>query len=185
MKKALVHKSAPRQTRLRLTKTLKVIGGLALLALVAGIGLAGSRPAHTAGGPIPVTVSNVPLQTISQNASDPALQSIQFLAQPDTFGKGSLQAEVDIPVPTGKRFVIEYVSAELGTGTGSVTMETSSGGNLAAYYFIETTSSHQHQFFPTHIYADPGTNVAVFVNSANGSRVYADVEISGHYVNLP
>ena len=161
----------------------RLLAGFGTAALVAGVGLfASSRPAHTAGGPVPVTVANT---VQNHDADNPARQSVQFVIQPDTYGTGLNVAVTSIPVPAHKRFVIEYVSAALGTGVGSVTMETISGGNLAAYYLIENTNSHTHRFFPTRIYADPGTNVSVYANSSDGNRVYGDVEISGYYVDVP
>ena len=38
--------------------TPRYFAAVSLLALLAAVGLFASRPAHTAGGPVPVTVSN-------------------------------------------------------------------------------------------------------------------------------
>ena len=161
----------------------RLLAGAGLLTLLGGLGLfASSRPARSVGGPVPVSVANT---VQNSDVDNPARQPVQFVAQPDTSGTGRDDAEEDIPVPAHKRLVIEYVSAALGTGSGSVTMETVSGGKLAAYYFIENDTAHLHHFLPTRIYADPGTNVSVFVDSNDGNRVYGDVEISGYYVNVP
>jgi len=160
------------------------LASVGIISLLGAIGLVSSRPAHSGGGPVPVTISNTSVPTNPTDVAAPS-QAIQFLKQPDTYGTNSSEAEEDIQVPANKRLVIEYISAEVGTGYGSVTVETVSGGNLAAYYLIERTTSHTHQFFPTRIYADPGTPVRVIVDSVDGKRVYADVEISGYYGNVP
>lgn len=162
----------------------RILASAGILSLLGTIGLLSSRPAHSGGGPVPVTIANTPVPTNPTDVAVPS-QAIQFLSQPDTYGTNSLEAENDIQVPAHKRLAIEYISAALGTGTGAVTVETISGGNLAAYYLIEDTSSHTHQFFQTRIYADPGTQVKVLVQSFDGNRAYADVEISGHYGNVP
>lgn len=56
-----------------LTHTLgpRLLAGLGTLTLLAGIGLLASRPAHTTGGPVPVTVTN-PVQ----NRDSPARQPV-------------------------------------------------------------------------------------------------------------
>ena len=41
----------------------RLLAGFGTAALLGAIGLFASRPAHTAGGPIPVSVANTPLAT--------------------------------------------------------------------------------------------------------------------------
>ena len=53
MKKTLVGDSGPKTARKPLSLKVRLVSGLALLGLVAGLGLFASRPAHTAGGPFP------------------------------------------------------------------------------------------------------------------------------------
>jgi hypothetical protein len=119
----------------------------------------------------------------NRDQDNPAQQPFQFLAQPDTRGTGQNQVETDFNVPAGKRLVIEYVSAGIAAGTGRVTVETIAGGNLAAWYFLSQASPPSTRgFFPTTIYADPGTPVRIFVD---GTNTQADVELSGHFVNIP
>ena len=46
----------------------RLLAGFGTLALVVGIGLAASHPAHTAGGPIAVTIANTPLAVVAVDA---------------------------------------------------------------------------------------------------------------------
>jgi hypothetical protein len=167
---------------------MKQIGRIALLTLsIIGVSfiltLATSNKVRAAVSAL-VTVSNTAANPVPNRDQDnPAQQPFQQIAQPDTRGTGQTRAETDFTVPAGKRLVIEYVSAGIAAGNGSVAVETTAGGNPAAYYFINPAAPVSTRgFFPTRIYADPNTNVSVVVTGAN---TQADVELSGYYVNIP
>ena len=49
----------------------RLLAGFGTLALFGAIGLLASRPAHTAGGPIPVSVANTPLATTVSDLAAP------------------------------------------------------------------------------------------------------------------
>ena len=107
MKKALVRTAKPRFGFRPLSLRARLGGSFVMLALVAGVGFAGSRPAHTAGGPIPVSVGNV-VQNSDVDNSDQ--QPFQITLQPDS---GTSRVSDDsYVVPAGKRLVIEYYSAK-------------------------------------------------------------------------
>jgi hypothetical protein len=153
-----------------------------LLAVVVLVAVA-PKAAHAVTAAL-VQVTNTSANPVPNRDQDnPALQPFQFLAQPDTRGTGFNQAETDFKVPAGKRLVIEFASAGVAAGNGSVGIETTAGGNLAAWYFIDAPSPvFTRVFHSTRIYADPGSLVQVFVNGAN---TQADVELSGYFVDLP
>ena len=157
----------------------------AFSVVLAGIVLAmfGPRAAHAITATLVQVVNTSANPIPNRDQDNPALQPFQFLAQPDTRGTGQNQVETDFNVPAGKRLVIEYVSAGIAAGTGQVAVETIAGGNLAAWYFLAQPSPvFTRGFFPARIYADPGTPVRIFVTGAN---TQADVELSGHFVNIP
>ena len=83
----------------------RVVSGLALIGLLAGLGLFVSRPAHTAGGPIPVSVANTPLATTATDS--PAKQPFQQTLVITSNGLYTKFATV----PVGKRLVIESMTA--------------------------------------------------------------------------
>lgn len=156
-------------------------GGMILAALT--LSILTPRAAHAVAAAL-VQVANTSANPIPNRDQDnPAQQPFQVLAQPDTRGSGGTRAEQDFGVPGGKRLVIEYVSAGIAAGTGSIAVETTSAGNLAAWYFIDAPSpTFTRGFFPTRIYADPGSLVRVIIT---GTNTQADVELSGHFVNIP
>jgi hypothetical protein len=152
---------------------------LAMLVLI----VVTPRAAHAITAALVQVVNTSANPIPNRDQDNPAQQPFQFLAQPDTRGTGTNRAETDINVPAGKRLVIEYVSAGIAAGNGSVSVETTAGGSQAAWYFIDQAAPvFTRGFFPTRIYADPGSTVSVTVFGAN---TQADVELSGHYVNIP
>ena len=98
--------------------------------MLAAVGLFASRPAHTAGGPIPVTVSNT---VQNHDIDNPALQPFQVTLAPS----GANPSTDSYTVPAGKRFVIEYYSAQLtqypAGGYGYLYLITTAGGSTAYY----------------------------------------------------
>ena len=114
----------PDQTNTRMRR--QIVGGFALAGLLAGLGLFASRPAHTAGGPIPVSVANTPLATTDTTVAG----RTPFSTRMDlTFVNGS--ASGTVTVPAGKRLVLTYVSADAGVKVGAhvlLDLATVSGG---------------------------------------------------------
>ena len=71
MKKTLIRTAKPRFGFKPLSFRARLGGSLVVLTLVTGIGLAASRPAHTAGGPVSVSVANTPLPTVPTDEAAP------------------------------------------------------------------------------------------------------------------
>jgi hypothetical protein len=166
-------------------KTIKPIlmGACSLVLAALALVMIAPKAAHAVTAALVQVVNTSANPVPNRDQDNPAQQPFQFLAQPDTVGTGQTQAETDITVPAGKRLVLEYVSAGIAAGNGQVAVETVAGGSLAAWYFIAQPSPvFTRGFFPTRIYADPGSTVSVHVFGAN---TQADVELSGHYVNIP
>jgi len=191
MKKALTHIRAPRPARAPFVRPItlpaRLGGGLALLALLAllgGLGLFASRPAHTAGGPIPVTVSNT---VQNRDLDNPALQPFQFTLAPSSNSSNS--ATDSYTVPAGKRVVLEYYSAQLTQyplgGYGYMYLITTGGGNAAYYKAVPAVASTVPLNQLTRIYADPGTTIQASVTQSSGSSCGGVVILSGYLVNVP
>ena len=164
----------------------RLLAGIGTAALVAAVGLfASSRPAHTAGGPIPVTVSNSSLNVT--DADNPARQPFahtSYLSLP----VGTAFVNDSIPVPAGKRLVIEYVEVfSSDTVVDALNIRTISSGGTAYWHLTDFT-----------------TNSSGFVEASQAVRWYASgfplavvvtrpttltagtvlVSISGYYVNI-
>jgi len=129
-----------------------------------------------------VTVQPALVRDVDEGALQPFQVSV--LAASNSSG----QQAAYFSVPAGKRLVIEYYSAQAqdlqgGNGVG-MTLGTSAGGVFAAYivYVNATTTNQVTQ--TTRIYADPGTQVQVFVFGP-GTHCGGLITISGYLVNLP
>ena len=160
---------------------------------MAAVGLfASSRPAHTAGGPVPVAVSNLPLPTVPTDEAAPT-EPFQTRLQPSAATGGV--AAVSFTVPSGKRLVIEDVSSAVvpqsndTTGvSGFVELLTTAGGQTVPHFLADTHFAQNRQNMSVRYYADPGSTVtAQTFSSVNGSpgAAGADVELSGYYVDVP
>ena len=184
MKKALAHIPTPRSTRAPFPFPARLVGVLALLGLIAAVGLFASRPARSGGGPVPVSVANT---VQNHDVDNPARQPFQTFLQPssDTTGRVSQS----FTVPAHKRLVIEFVSAEVNQfpagGGGYSYLETTAGGSTVSYYLANTFESPARRTQVVRLYADPGTPVTVGANNYGGSGIGTDTEISGYYVDVP
>jgi hypothetical protein len=162
---------------------LYIASGLVVLLVVLSLATSRSARSAVADAVTDVLVTNSNAQAVpTRDRDDPGRQPFQFMAQPDTRVTGGDRAEIDYTVPSGKELVLDYVSAGIAAGQGDVFVETTAGGSLAAWYFLNGADDTTRSFFPTTIYADPGTRVAIVVT---GSNTQADVELSGHFVKLP
>lgn len=166
-------------------------------ALLTSIGLFASRPAHTAGGPVPVAVTNTITNHDADNsARQPFQASTQYLiAKGEYFGTLDTNSGYpDITVPDGKRLVIQtvsmYLSGQLLSGnTYQAFVEPTTGGTTQLYFLPTTTRNggfYVGEIQNTTLYADPGTTVSFLPvrNTTNGEdSVYFTV--SGYLVNVP
>ena len=161
----------------------RLLAGFGSLALLTSIGFFASRPAHTAGGPIAVTVGNV---VRSSNVDSPDQQPFQIVMAPHS--NFSRFADEAYAVPPGKRLVIDYYTARLGEypggGYASVYLETTVGGENGFYPVVPAVASTAPYNQMTHICADPGTLLDVQVASSSGSSCNGAIVISGHFVDV-
>jgi|GEM_PF-584813 len=198
MKKAFAHLPSAPVGRAPFTQRVRLAGGLAVIGLIAGLGLLLSRPAHTAGGPIAVNVANTPLAvTLAGNAAGQQ----PFAAATDyRFLNDALSASVDtadgyqtITVPAGKRLIIQTVSARANGGGGSSRFQASIG----------TTANGSLQFFTLPIVSDfgipfAGATQSVTLTCDSGTAIpfecwranplstqYIRVAVSGYLVDTP
>ena len=176
----------------------RLLAGVGTLTLLATIGLFASRPAHTAGGPVPVTVANAPLAVTA--ADNPAKQPFQAfvsigLPKGQTFATGqNTPTGRTIPVPVGKRLVIQMVSV---WRSGTLTP----GEGVRAYVGCMVNGHeifYPLPFAPTDgttvpgtmqaviLYADSGTDLEfnAFRSGASGDETDF-VSITGYLVDVP
>jgi hypothetical protein len=169
----------------------RLLASFGTAALLVGIGLAASRPVHSAGGPIAVDVANAPLPITT--ADDHDKQGVQYgVFIPVSAGSGS--SNFSYTVPAGKRLVIESVSASpnnfadndhysvlcltrggLGNQSGSSSFSVVPDGSP-----FPTGSVHPHQ------YADAGSPVSIEVYRTESSGTTSlNISVAGYLVDVP
>ena len=161
-----------------------LLAGFGTLTLLAGIGLAASRPAHTAGGPIAVTVANTPLSTTAFD--NPAQQPFQETERLEDNGINTAFGTV----PAKKRLVIESVAAfsNIVNDTHDHTVSVLPTGSIAGFQEIDLLANGS--LFPAVtqkvlLYAEAGTTPLVFVQTSGGTAPVIYVTLTGHYVDVP
>jgi hypothetical protein len=162
----------------------RLLAGLGTAALVIAVGLfASSRPAHTAGGPIPVAVANT---VVNRDADGPAKQPFQMeyiLFFPGFFGQHTF-----VTVPAGKRLVIESLTAQysVSVAKNSYSVALSSSTGEVGLSLTPSAEPYSIKTQPVRLTAEAGNDVTMYINSneaeANG---YVEVSISGYYVDVP
>ncbi len=167
-----------------LTVRTKLAGTLIVLGLLTGIGLAASRPAHTAGGPVPVVVSNVPLSITTVDS--PSRQPVQIKEVFDTNGTN----HVIYTVPAGKRLVIEAINSFSNvfndTLSHSITLYSGSGGsNFFEYDLLPTTAPYSAFSQKILIYGEAGENINAFVQTTGNATPAIYVTLTGYLINVP
>jgi len=154
------------------TLTPRLFAGLGTLTLLGGIGLAASRPAHTAGGPIAVNVANTPLPTTDTTLAG----RTPFSKRLDlTFVYGYTRGTY--VVPAGKRLVLTYVSADASVAIGTNVLLGLSTVNDGAEVEAHLPTTAQGEYLgkdvfatsaPMTVYADPGSTVTFAALQAEG-----------------
>lgn len=185
MKKALAQVPASRPARAPFTLPTRLVGSLTLLALLGGLGLMASRPAHTAGGPVPVTVTNSPLYAVTQASDDPARQPVSVTQR--LFGAPIIL----YTVPAGKRLVVEYISTtasqSLDANGYNFVVSASQGGQIQDVSFNELPDAAPYSAASQNVrlYADAGTDVNVSVYSSQKNQTDVSFTLIGHLVDVP
>jgi len=163
----------------------RLLAGFGTLTLLAGIGLFASHPAHSGGGPVPVTVTNS-LNVQNHDADNAARQPFQTTLFP--YSITGYTASDSFTVPAHKRLVIEFVSSDINvipSGGGYSFLETTVGGYTNVYDLTSSFDLPSRRTQVVRVYADPGTTVKVGANSYSGAGIGTDTELSGYYVDVP
>lgn len=131
----------------------------------------------------------IPVYDVNEPAMQPFQQELDFDFEPTQLGAGK-----SFFVPSGKRLVIEFVSANIGLSTSkavSFAITTNANGTIAHHRLLLNELWPNSNFLNYYnvsqnmrIYADPGTEVNIHVNSGGGEgSVFAT--ISGYLVDFP
>jgi hypothetical protein len=137
-----------------------------------------------------VRIRKRPTSAVSvRNLNDPLHQPLQIPGA-IIFTDGIAQLPV-FPVPAGKRFVIEYVSARVRLKPGQILDQFeiwTSGGVFLPHYMIATPQGNTGVSLvsqPVRFYADPGTMVSMFVRSTI-QKVVGDgnLSLAGYLVDV-
>ena len=176
----------------------RLMAGFGTLALLAAVGLFASRPAHSGGGPVPVTVTN----TVSNRDTEgPARQpfvatlALKILNGNSTGSNNSLpNGTQTFPVPVGKRLIVQTISMYrdgtfAANSSVQVYVNASVNGSYASYALPVVPNSGG--LFPgiaqgLTFAADGGTTVLVntFRNGSVGVETDT-VIVAGYLVDVP
>ena len=178
--------------------TPRLLAGFGTAALIAALGLvAASRPAHTAGGPIAVTVANAPLAVTATDspAQQPFTANVEItILDGSNAGtdNGNTTGTQTVLVPAGKRLIVQTISLYRNGSTpaGStvqIFVNSAINGIYSAYSLppapgSDATFSGSTQALT--FQADSGTSLVVnaFRNEASGTESET-VTVSGYLVN--
>ena len=164
----------------------RLLAGFGTAALVTAVGLfASSRPAHTAGGPVPVTVANSSLVVTDADAARQSINGTVVLSG-TTFSapSGTLYT-----VPANKRLVIETLYAVGGRNDAnsySLEVDTTKNGALFQTFLnlLPTGASYPAVTQPLRLYVEPGTSVTAFAQGNGHNAVFVGLSFTGHLVDL-
>ena len=195
MKKANIRSAQSRSGHAPGLLRLRRAGVVVLSVLIGGLGLLASRPAHTVGGPIPVTVANTPLATTPTDVAAPqqpfTARTVYLIQSGTEFGDlDTGEGYKEIAVPAGKRLVIQTVSVSR-SGFG--------GGTIQAYIRLVTNGKNSFYALPAvpnsatlhagasqalTLYADPGSIILFAVDRSQPSGTeFVEFSVSGYLVN--
>ena len=164
--------------------TPRLLAGFGTAALIGAVCLVSSRPAHTAGGPIAVSVANTPIATTA--ADDPAKQPFQKTLE--------IQANNSFPivatVPAGKRLVIESICAYsvLPNDTSAYTVYVFSTGSNSGFQAVDLSTSAAPSPAVTQkmlLYIEARAFLQVDVLTSGSTTPDLFVTLTGHYVDVP
>jgi len=166
------------------TLTPRLFAGIGTLTLLGGIGLAASRPAHTAGGPIAVNIANTPISTSA--ADDPAKQPFQATR----FIENNSVGVFFPPVPAGKRLVIESINtfSNIRDDSHSHTLYLGPNGTVDGFqeFDISVTAAPYHAVTQKILsYTEAGQTPEVVVATDDNSVPLIYVTLCGHFVDVP
>jgi len=166
------------------TLTPRLFAGIGTLTLLGGIGLAASRPAHTAGGPIAVNIANTPISTAA--ADDPAKQPFQATR----FIENNSVGVFFPPVPAGKRLVIESINtfSNIRDDSHSHTLYLGPNGTVDGFqeFDISVTAAPYHAVTQKILsYTEAGQTPEVVVATDDNSVPLIYVTLCGHFVDVP
>ena len=140
----------------------------------------------------PVQIGNPAASPVFvRNVDDPVHKPIQIPGGIIFDGNGVASLPV-FPVPAGKLFVIEYVSARVHLQPGLILDQfdiwTTGGGVTAPHSLIATTQGNSGVALvsqPVRFYADPGTLVQIFVRSTIQNAVGGgSLTLAGYLVDV-
>ena len=170
----------------------RLFAGFGTLTLLAGVSLFASRPAHTAGGPIPVTVANTPLYAITRDSDNVARQPVSISTYLYSNTTTSYVSDNNLyTVPTGKRLVIDYVtsvafnSADANSYNFDVTTRQNGSDQNINFNELPDTAPYSTASQKVELCADPGTTVSVNVFNDQKNAPSVLLTIAGHLVDVP
>ena len=149
------------------------------ISLIAMLGLLSQHRARSAGGPIPVQVTNDPLAT-----TETALTGAQeYLVQTSvSIPNGSADGFTSVTVPTGKRLIVETVSIyRSGSGLTTQSVQAFIGrhdtlnGDFALPVVASSSTASPGSTLAIRCYFDPGSTVYLASHRSGTSGAEAEL----------
>ena len=165
----------------------RLLAGVGTLTLLAAIGLFASRPARTAGGPIPVTVANTPLAVVTTGGTP--VEGYVTVSDPSATSFSNLV----YTVPAGKYLVVEGITllpTLIGTTAGytGVILHEDAVGNILSLSTLSAgpgVGAVSGTTQPIRIHAGPGDKILANVFKTGAGGISAYVSLSGFLVDAP
>ncbi len=165
----------------------RLLAGFGTLTLLTGIGLLSSRPGHTTGGPVPVTVTNS-----IQNRDSSARQPVDTFMTINGSGLGSASNLV-YKVPAGKQLVVESVTfaSELLDDPNTYTCQiinkdsTATLLSLAELSIGPGTNVIPSVTQPVTLHVRPNGSVLATVYQSGSGSFTVQVSLVGYLVDVP
>ncbi len=164
-----------------LTTAPRLLAAFGTLALLASAGLfASSRPAHTAGGPVPVTVANTSLAVTDAAAARQAVsRTLTLSGEIFTVPFGTLYT-----VPANKRLVIETMSAVSNRNDANgytFFINTTEGGTATQTFFnlVPNGARYSAASQPMRLYVDPGSTIEIGAQNTGNNAPFVTISFSG------
>lgn len=177
----------------------RLLAGIGLAALLGAAALVSSRPAHSVGGPVPVT-ETTPVTTLAGDGpgKQPFAATIFVNIPNGAYGaldNGNVSPGTQtVAVPAGKRLVVQtisvYRSGTLAAGSGAQIFINASLNSTYTSYAVPSVIANGAPYVgvaqPMTFVADPGTEVLANAYRTGTTGAESEtVTIAGYLVNVP
>ena len=176
-----------------LTSGAVTVGGTVNVGTMPSVSISGTPTVGLAGGSSVLVGNNAANPVLVRDVDSPGMQPFEALGDAG-MSPGADNTNVELfTVDSGKRLVIEYVSAHFSIPTGQKFIDVRLQDTVGAPYHLVPVllgTRDSRDIFsisqPLRMYVGPGHTVLVSVErDANTGGVFGEVEVFGYLVNVP